>query len=102
MVFGIVSTKPVGGDQWIFEADGSLKLPEGGKRGGIHITDTYGNEYTVDLDTPTDTAITENTVELYAKIDRLFEHLTDEEFQRLSALSKREQSAEIEKLFSSE
>ena len=102
MRFGIASAGTKGEDPWILEADGSLVFPEGARRGVVHMTDTYGNEYTVDLDTPTDTGITENTTELYAKIDRIFDQLTDAEFQRLSTLSKTDHSAEIEKLFRSE
>jgi hypothetical protein len=100
MRFGIASGPgTVGGDHWVFEADGSFTWPEGAKRGVIQIVDTYGNEYTVDLDTPADTGMTENTTELYAKIDRIFDQFTDAEFQRLSTLSKADRSAEIEKLF---
>ena len=102
MRFGIASTGTRGGDQWVLEADGSLVFPEGARRGIVHITDTYGNEYTVDLDTPTDTNMTENTTELYAEIDWVFERLTDAEFQRLSTLNQKDMSVEIEKLFSSE
>lgn len=103
MRFGITTAGIKGGDQWVLEADGSLVFPEGGRRGVVHITDTYGKEYTVDLDAPpTDTGTTENTTELYAEIDRIFEQLTDVELQRLSTLSKADRSAEIEKLFSSE
>ena len=58
----------------------------------------HGKEHTVDLDSPTDTGMTENTTELYAKIDRLFEQLTDEEFQRLSTLNKTERTAAIDRL----
>ena len=101
MRFGIGSAGTRGEDQWILEADGSLVFPEGGRRGVVHITDTYGTEYTVDLDTPTDTDITEDTTELYAEIDRLFEQFTDAVFQRLSILNKKDMSVEIEKLFSS-
>ena len=99
MRFGIGSAGTRGEDQWILEADGSLVFPEGGRRGVVHITDTYGTEYTVDLDTPTDTDITEDTTELYAEIDRLFEQFTDAAFQRLSTLNKKDVSGEIEKLF---
>ena len=100
MRFGVGTAGIKGGDQWILEADGSLVFPEGGRRGVVHITDTYGKEYTVDLDTPpTDTGTTENTIELYAEIDRIFEQLTDVKFQKLSTLSKADRSAEIEKLF---
>ena len=85
------------------EADGSLVFPEGGRRGVVHITDTYGNEYTVDLDIPpTDTGMIESTTELYTEIDRIFEQLTDVELQRLSALDKTERTAAIEKLLGSE
>lgn len=100
MRFGITTAGIRGGDQWVLEADGSLVFPEGGRRGVVHITDAYENEYTVDLDTPpADTDMTENTTELYAEIDRIFERLTDVELQRLSTLSKADRSAEIEKLF---
>ena len=103
MRFGIASAGTQGGDQWVLEADGSLVFPEGGRQGVVHITDTYGNEYTVDLDTPpTDPGMTENTTELYAEIDRIFEQLTDVELQRLSTLGKAERTAAIEKLFRSE
>ena len=101
--FGITTAGTKGGDQWVLEADGSLVFPEGGRQGVVHITDTYGNEYTVDLDTPpTDTGTTENTTELYAEIDRIFEQLTDAELQILSTLGKAERAAAIEKLFRSE
>ena len=100
MRFGVASA-PAGAGGGILEAD-ALVLPEGTKRGVIQITDHYGNEYAVDLDDPTDTGITEDTAELYAKIDRIFEQLTDAEFQRLSTLSKTDRSAEIEKLFTTE
>lgn len=99
--FGILSAGIVGADQWIMKADGASHFPEGGKHGVVHITDIYGKEYTIDRDSPVDTAMTENTTELYAKIDRLFEILTDEEFQRLSTISKTERTASIEMLFSS-
>ena len=100
MRFGIASAGTQGGDQWVLEADGSLVFPEGGRQGVVHITDTYGNEYTVDLDTPpTDPGMTENTTELYAEIDRIFEQLTDVELQRLSTLGKAERTTAIEKLF---
>ena len=102
MRFGIASAPGEMGGQWVLEADGSLVWPEGAKRGVVKITDIYGNEYSVDLDTPTDTGMTEDTAELYGKIDRLFEQLTDAEFQRLSTLSKADCSAEIEKLFLAE
>ena len=102
MAFGIQSTMTKGRDQWTMEADGSFKLPEGGKLGVVHIMDIYGNEFALNLDSPTDSGPTEGTTELYTKIDRLFEQLTDEEFQRFSDLSKTERSVEIEKLFSSE
>ena len=65
----------------------------------IQITDTYENMYEVDLDDSTDTGITEDTTELYAEIDQIFEHLTDDELQRLSTLNKADRLAEIEKLF---
>ena len=102
MRFGIASAGTRGGDQWVLEADGSLVFPESARRGIVHITDTYGNEYTVDLDTPTDTSMTEKTTELYAEIDWVFERLTDAELQRLSTLDKAEHSATIQKLFQSE
>ena len=102
MRFGIVSAGTREGDQWVLEADGSLVFPEGARRGIVHITDTYENEYTVDLDTPTDPGITENTIELYAEIDWIFERLTDVELRRLSTLDKAERSATILKLFQSE
>lgn len=76
--------------------------PKGAKRGVIQITDHYGNEYAVDLDAPTDTETTEDTTELYAEIDRIFETLTDAAFQRLSDLNKADRSTEIERLFLSE
>ena len=99
MRFGIASAPGGMGDQWVLEADGSLVWPEGAKRGVIQITDIYGNEYPVDMDAPADTGMTEDTAELYAKIDQVFEQLTDAEFQKLSTLSKTNRSAEIEKLF---
>lgn len=103
MRFGIASRPAtVGRDHWIFEADGSFTWPEGAKRGVTQIVDHYGNTYTVDLDAPVDTGMTEDTSELYAEIDRLFEKLTDAAFQRLSTLKKKDLSVEIEKLFSSE
>ena len=97
MRFGVASApgEIAGG---ILEADG-LVFPEGAKRGVIQITDIYENVYEVDLDAPTGTETTEDTTELYAEIDRIFEQLTDAEFQRLSVLSKADRSAEIEKLF---
>ena len=97
MRFGVASA-PAGAGGGILEAEG-LVLPEGTKRGVIQITDIYDNTYEVDLDTPTDTGTTEDTAELYAEIDQLFEHLTEAEFQRLATLSKTDRSAEIEKLF---
>ena len=102
IAFGIQFIMTKGRDQWTMEADGSFKLPEGGKLGVVHITDTYENKFELNLDSPTDSGMIEETTELHAKIDRLFEQLTDEEFQRLSDLSKTERSVEIEKLFSSE
>ncbi len=99
MAFGIQSIKPIVGDEWIMETDGSFHFPEGGKRGGLQITDTYGNEYTVDFDSPTDTGITESTVKLHEHINILFEYLSDEEFQRLASLSKAEVVKEIDILF---
>lgn len=102
MAYGIESVMPNHGDQWVMEADGSLHLPEGGKLGSVHITDTYGNEYTVDYDAPKDTGLTENTEDLYTKIDTVYKHLTDAEFHRLSTLSKSNRHAAIETLFSTE
>lgn len=67
----------------------------------FHITDIYGKEHIVDLNSPAGADMTESSTELYAKIDRLFEKLTDEEFQRLSTLSKTERTEAIEMLFSS-
>lgn len=81
---------------------GVASAPQTAGGGVIQITDTYENMYEVDLDDPTDTGTTEDTTELYAKIDRIFEHLTDAEFQRLSDLNKADRSAEIEKLFLTE
>ena len=100
MRFGVASA-PAGAGGGILEAEG-LVLPEGTKRGVIQITDIYDNAYEVDLDDPTDTGTTEDTAELYAEIDQLFEHLTEAEFQRLATLSKTDRSAEIEKLFTTE
>ena len=100
MRFGVGSAPEEVGGGWVLEADGSVR-PEGAKRGVIQITDIYENTYEVDLDDPTDTGTTEDTTELYAKIDRIFEQLTDAEFQRLSDLNKADRSAEIEKLFRS-
>ena len=97
MRFGVASA-PGEITSGVLEADG-LVFPEGAKRGVIQITDIYENVYEVDLDAPTDPEITEDTTELYAEIDRIFEHLTDAELQRLSVLSKADRSAEIEKLF---
>ena len=103
MRFGVTTAGIKGRDRSVLEADGSLVFPEGARRGVIHITDTYENEWTVDLDTPSaDIGMTEDTTELYTEIDRIFEQLTAAEFQRLSILSKADRSAEIEKLFSSE
>ena len=101
MRFGIASVPGGIGGGWVLEADGLVR-PEGTKRGVIQITDTYGNEYAVDLDAPTDTEMTEDTAGLYAEIDRIFETLTDAAFQRLSYLNKADRSAEVEKLFLSE
>lgn len=100
-IFGIVSQSRSGGTELTFQEDGSVKISEERKRGVVHITDIFGKEHTVDLDSPADTGMTENTTELYAKIDRLFEQLTDEEFQRLSTFNKTERTAAINKLFSS-
>ena len=97
MRFGVASA-PGEITSGVLEADG-LVFPEGAKRGVIQITDIYENVYEVDLDAPTGAEMTEDTTELYAEIDRVFEHLTDTEFQRLSVLSKADRSAEIEKLF---
>ena len=102
MAFGIKSINRSNGDQWVMEADGSLHLPEGGKLGSVHITDTYGNEYTVDFDVPTDISMTEDTEDLYTEIDTVYEHLIGTEFHRLSTLSKSDRYAEIEELFSTE
>lgn len=103
MRFGVASGPgTVDSEHWIFEADGSFTSPEVEKRGIIQIVDHYGNAYALDLDTRTDMGMTEDTSELYAEIDRLFEQLTDTEFQRLSMLKKKDLSIEIEKLFSSE
>ena len=103
MRFGVTTAGIKGRDRSVLEADGSLVFPENARQGVVHITDTYENEWTVDLDTPSaDTGMTENTTELYAEIDRVFETLTDAEFQRLSTLNKADRSAQIEKLFSSE
>ena len=103
MRFGVASGPGrVDGYHWVFEADGSFTWPEGAKRGVVQIVDMYGNAYSINLDAPTDTGITEDTAELYAEIDRLFEQLTDAEFQRLSLLNQKDRSVEIEKLFSSE
>ena len=101
MRFGIASVPGEIGGGWVLEAEGLVR-PEGAKRGVVQITDVYGNEYSVDLDAPTDTSLTEGTVELYAEIDRIFEHLTDAEFQRLSDFNKADRSAVIEELFLTE
>lgn len=77
------------------------EISDEGKPGVFHMTDIYGKEHTVDLTSPAKSDMTVNTTELYAEIDRLFEILTDEEFQRLSTLSKTERTAAIEMLFSS-
>ena len=98
MRFGVASAPGEIGGGWILEAEGFV-FPEGAKRGVIQITDIYENVYAVDLDAPADTEMTEDTTELYAEIDQVFEQLTDVEFQRLSVLSKADRSAEIEKLF---
>ena len=76
--------------------------PKGRNAGVVQIVDHYGNAYAVDLDAPIDMEMTEDTSELHAEIDRLFEKLTDAAFQRLSTLKKKDLSVEIEKLFSSE
>ena len=102
MAFGIQSINRRGETQPIFQEDGSMKMPETFKRGIVQITDIFDNEYTVDLDAPTKTLITENIDELYVKIDRLFEQLTDEELERLSTLSKAERSSTINKMFTLE
>ena len=101
MRFGVASAPGEVGGGWVLEADGLVR-PEGAKRGVFQITDIYDNKYAVDLDDPTDTGLTEDTSELYAKIDRIFETLTEAELQRLSGLKKADRSAEIEKLFLSE
>ncbi|RKU26082.1 hypothetical protein C6499_14155 [Candidatus Poribacteria bacterium] len=101
MHFGVASAPQTVGGGWVLEADG-LVLPEGAKRGVIQITDHYGNEYAVDLDDPTDAGTTEDTTELYTKIDQIFEQLIDAELQRLATLNKADRSAEIENLFLSE
>ncbi|MXV73386.1 hypothetical protein F4Z99_03795 [Candidatus Poribacteria bacterium] len=101
MRFGVASAPGEVGGEWVLEADGLVR-PEGAKRGVFQITDVYGNEYSVDLDAPTDTGLTEDTSEPYAEIDRIFETLTEAELQRLSTLSKTDRAAEIEKLFSAE
>ena len=100
-IFGIVFQSRSGGTELTFQEDGSVKLSEERKRGVVHITDIFGKEHKVDLDSPTDTGMTEETSELYAKIDRLFEQLTDKEFERLSTLNKTESTAAVDKLFSS-
>lgn len=100
MRFGVASA-PGEITSGILAADG-LFLPEDAKRGVIQITDTYENVYEVDLDAPTDPGMTEDTTELYAEIDRIFETLTEAEFHRLSDLNKADRSAEIEKLFLSD
>ena len=100
MRFGVASA-PGEIASGILEADG-LVLPEDAKRGVIQITDIYENAYEVDLDASTDPEMTEDTTELYAEIDRIFETLTDAEFQRLSDLNKADRSAEIERLFLSD
>ena len=101
MRFGIASVPGEIGGGWVLEAEGLVR-PEGVKRGVVRITDVYDNEYSVDLDAPTDTGLTEEAAELHAEIDRIFETLMDTEFQRLSTLSKTDRSAAIEKLFSTE
>ncbi len=100
--FGIVSASLSGNDRAVLKENGSVEWPEGARRGVIHLTDAYKNEHVVDLDAPPEAGTTEDTTELYAEIDRLFEQLTGMELQRLSALGKAERSAEIEKLFSLE
>ena len=101
IAFGIESHSRSGNSNIIFQEDGSVKIPEKLKRGVINLTDIYGNAYEVDLDEPAETAMTEETDKLYVKIDRLFDQLTDAEFERLSGLSKAERSAAIDALFSS-
>ncbi|RKU14903.1 hypothetical protein C6501_07425 [Candidatus Poribacteria bacterium] len=101
IAFGIESHSRSGNSNIIFQEDGSVKIPEKLKRGVINLTDIYGNAYEVDLDEPAETAMTEETDKLYAKIDQLFDQLTDAEFERLSGLSKAERSAAIDALFSS-
>lgn len=100
-IFGVALHNRRGETQPIFQEDGSMKMPEERKRGVVHIIDIYENEHTVDLDSPNDPVMTENTTVLYSEIDRLFGKLTDEEFQRLSSLKKAEISGAIESLFSS-
>ena len=99
--FGIASAPGEIGGGWVLEAEGLVR-PEGAKRGVVQITDVYGNEYSIDLDAPTDTDLTEGTAELYAEIDQIFETLNEAEFQRLATLSKTEISAAIEELFLTE
>ncbi len=76
-----------------------VEVGNDGEPGVFHITDIYGKGYVVDLNSTVDTDVTEVTTELYSKIDRLIEKLTDEEFQRLSTLSKTERTEAIELLF---
>ena len=101
-VFGVESYTDSGASQPIFQEDGSVKIPDEHKRGILIITDVYGKQYSVDLDSNEDIRMTENTNELYSEIDQLFNILTDAEFQRLSELSKTELDVEIDKLISSE
>ncbi len=101
-VFGVESHQVNGESQPIFQENGSVKMPEEHKRGVLNITDVYGNEYTVDLDSNEDVTMTEDTNELYTEIDQLFDNLSDAEFQRLSELSKTDLDSEIDKLISSE
>lgn len=77
----------------------TTKDVEGGKHGIVLITDTDGIEYEVDLDDPLDVVMTEDTNVLHSEIDRIFERLTDEEFERLENLSSIERLARINELF---
>lgn len=75
------------------------KDAEGDKHGIVLITDTDGIEYEVNLDDPLDVVMTEDTNVLHREIDRIFERLTDEEFERLENLSSIERLARINELF---
>lgn len=101
-VFGVKSHFVNGASQPKFQVDGSVKMPEQHKRGVINITDVYGNEYTLDLDSQEDISMTEDTNELYAEIDQLFNTLSDAEFQRLAELNKTDLESEIDKLILTE